>query len=145
MANPIPSHVLDTSALIAFTDNEAGADTIRDLLHQADKGEVEILVSFASWMELYYIYLQEQDQSTADQMINDLKRLSLARVDSDESLGRIADDLKAHHRISFADAWTAALAFSRKASVESQKVVPGKVSKSRTGQFIGEDDFPPLR
>ncbi|NJN93405.1 MAG: type II toxin-antitoxin system VapC family toxin [Anaerolineales bacterium] len=117
MANPIPSHVLDTSALIAFTDNEDGADTVKNLLQQAEKGEVEILVSFASWMELYYIYLQEQDQSAADQMINDLKRLSLVRVDSDESMGRIAGDLKAHHRISFADAWVAALAFSRKATL----------------------------
>jgi predicted nucleic acid-binding protein len=115
MANPIPSHVLDTSALIAFTDNEAGADTVRDLFHRADKGEIEIFVSFASWMELYYIYLQEQDQSAADQMITDLKRLPLVRVDSDEAMGRIAGDLKAHHRISFADAWIAALAFSRKA------------------------------
>ena len=97
-------------ALLAFTDNEDGADIVDALLRQAQTGEIELLVSFASWMEVYYIYLQEQGREQAQFWISKLKKLSLVRVDSDEITGRIAGELKASHRISFADAWIAALA-----------------------------------
>lgn len=105
--------MLDTSALFAFTDNEDGAEVVDALLRQAQKGEIELLVSFASWMEVYYICLQERGQEQAEFWISKLKKLPLVRVDSDEMTGQIAGELKASHRISFADAWIAALAKRR--------------------------------
>ena len=50
MNEPTKRYVLDTSALLAFTDSEDGAEVIDALLRQAQKGELELLVSFASWM-----------------------------------------------------------------------------------------------
>jgi predicted nucleic acid-binding protein len=102
--------VLDTSALLAFTDSEDGAEVIDALLRQAQKGELELLVSFASWMEVYYVYLQEQGRERAQLWISKLKNLPLVRMDSDEITGQIAGELKASQRMSFADAWIAALA-----------------------------------
>ena len=61
-------------------------------------------------MEVYYIYLQEQGRERAQLWISKLKKLPLVRVDSDEITGQIAGELKASHRMSFADAWIAALA-----------------------------------
>ena len=110
MNEPTKRNVLDTSALLAFTDSEDGAEVIDALLRQAQKGELELLVSFASWMEVYYVYLQEQGRERAQLWISKLKNLPLVRVDSDEITGQIAGELKASQRMSFADAWIAALA-----------------------------------
>ena len=110
MNEPTKRYVLDTSALLAFTDSEDGAEVIDALLRQAQKGELELLVSFASWMEVYYVYLQEQGRERAQLWISKLKNLPLVRVDSDEITGQIAGELKASQRMSFADAWIAALA-----------------------------------
>ena len=109
MNDPAKRYVLDTSALLTFTDSEDGVEVIDALLSQAQKGELELLVSFASWMGVYYIYLQEQGREHAQLWISKLKRLPLVRVDSDEIAGQIAGELKASHRMSFADAWIAAL------------------------------------
>jgi predicted nucleic acid-binding protein len=107
---PTNRYVLDTSALLAFTDSEDGAEVVDALLRQAQKGELELLVSFASWMEVYYVYLQEQGRERAQLWISKLKNLPLVRMDSDEITGQIAGELKASQRMSFADAWIAALA-----------------------------------
>ena len=110
MNEPTKRYVLDTSALLAFTDSEDGAEVIDALLRQAQKGELELLVSFASWMEVYYVYLQEQGRERAQLWISKLKNLPLVRMDSDEITGQIAGELKASQHMSFADAWIAALA-----------------------------------
>jgi predicted nucleic acid-binding protein len=114
---PTRRYVLDTSALLAFTDSEDGAEVIDALLRQAQKGELELLVSFASWMEVYYVYLQEQGRERAQLWISKLKNLPLVRMDSDEITGQIAGELKASQRMSFADAWIAALAKRHEATL----------------------------
>ena len=108
-------YVIDTSALFAYTDNEDGADAIEALLRQAQRGQVELLTSFASWMEIYYINLHEQGREYAESLIAKLKRLPLVRVESDEITGQTAGNLKSAHRLSFADAWIAALAVRQNA------------------------------
>jgi len=52
--------VLDTSALFTLIEDEAGAEQVQDLLEQAKRGEVQVLISFMSFMEVYYISLQER-------------------------------------------------------------------------------------
>jgi predicted nucleic acid-binding protein len=48
-------YVLDTSAWLTLIEDEAGADTVQALLEKARAGEVVVLVSFMSFMEVYYI------------------------------------------------------------------------------------------
>ena len=50
-------YVLDTSALLTFIEDEAGADQVQELLEKAKRGEVNLLVSFMSFMEAYFISL----------------------------------------------------------------------------------------
>lgn len=54
MSQPPPRYVLDTSALLTLIEDEAGADHVQALLEQAKRGEVDLLVSFISFMEVYY-------------------------------------------------------------------------------------------
>jgi len=47
-----PSYVLDASAILRFTDREAGSGRVRDLLVEAAQGNVELLLSAVNWGEI---------------------------------------------------------------------------------------------
>ena len=44
MKKATPVYILDTSAIIAFIENEDGADTIEELLNQVDSKNATILI-----------------------------------------------------------------------------------------------------
>jgi len=112
-----PIYVLDTSAWLTLIEDEAGADTVQDILEQAKAGEATVLVSFMSFMEVYYITLQERDVNEARERVNLMAALPVLRVESTRALGIAAAELKAEHRLSVADAWIAALAEERGATL----------------------------
>ena len=53
---------------------------------------------------------QEEGKGAAQRRIDLMNRLAVTRLDSSQELGLLAGELKAVHRISFADAWIAATA-----------------------------------
>lgn len=103
-------YVFDTSAWLTLIEDEAGADRVQELLEQASRGECVIYVSFMSFMEVYYITLQERGDAEAQQRVALMAALPVVRVESSEPLSQYAGQLKAAHRLSVADAWIAALA-----------------------------------
>ena len=71
-------YVLDTSALLTFLiEDEAGADQFQELLEKAKRGEVNLLASFMSFMEVYYISLQERGQEEAQERVKLLAALPI--------------------------------------------------------------------
>ena len=108
-------YVLDTSAWFTFIEDETGTDIVQGLLEQAGKGEIAILVSFMSFMEVYYITLQERDEHEAQVRLELIGNLPGLRVESTPALSLLAGELKARYRLSAADAWIAALAQERQA------------------------------
>lgn len=104
------AYVLDTSAWLTLIEDEAGADAVQDILEKAQAGETIVLVSSMSFMEVYYITLQERDVNEARERVNLMAALPILRVESTRTLGVLAAELKATHRLSVADAWIAALA-----------------------------------
>ena len=117
MSAAIDVYVLDTSAWLTLIEDEAGADIVQELLEKARAGEIVVLVSFMSFMEVYYITLQERDQSEARARVDLMAVLPVLRIDSTQTLGILAGALKASHRLSVADAWMAALAQARGATL----------------------------
>jgi len=117
MSEAIDVYVLDTSAWLTLIEDEAGADSVQELLEKARAGEIVVLVSFMSFMEVYYITLQERDKSEAQARLDLMATLPALRVDSTTALGLLAGELKANHRLSVADAWIAALAKERQATL----------------------------
>ncbi len=117
MREDVQIYVLDSSAWLALIEDEEGADFVQQILEKAKSGEVDILVSFMSFMEVTYITLQEQDLGEADERVNLMAALPITRVESNSSLGILAAKLKAKYRISVADAWIAALAKERNATL----------------------------
>jgi predicted nucleic acid-binding protein len=115
MSESLTVYVFDTSAWLTLIEDEAGADTVQDLLEKAQAGEAVLLTSFMSYMEVYYITLQERDADEARARIDLMTSLPVLRIESSNVLGFIAADIKAHHRLSVADAWVSALAREQEA------------------------------
>lgn len=99
--------LLDTSALLALIEDEAGAERVEDLLRNH-----EVLLPCIVGLETYYITYRERSADEADRrlaMIRQLPALWLDRVE--ESVLVMAGRFKAQYRVSIADALIAAFAF----------------------------------
>jgi predicted nucleic acid-binding protein len=110
MRQAVERYVLDSSAWLTLIEDEAGAGRVQELLEKAKNGEIVVLVSFMSFMEVYYITVQERGQEEAQKRLDLMTALPVLRVESTETLSVLAGRLKADHRLSVADAWIAALA-----------------------------------
>ena len=111
------TYVFDTSAWLALIEDEAGADVVQTLLESTRSGEIDIFVSFMSFMEVFYITQQEREIEEARARVRLMESLPIRRVESTPSLCESAAKLKAKYRISVADAWIAALALERNATL----------------------------
>ena len=101
--------ILDTSALLAYIEDEDGADYAEDLLIKAEHNEITVYIAFVSLTEVMYITLQEKDEDTARARIDLIKSLHCIIEESNENMNLAAARLKAKNRISLADAYIAAL------------------------------------
>ena len=108
-ADALPRYVLDTSALLAYIEDEDGSELVESLLERAERREAILLVSFITYAEILYITLREQGEETAHDRLELLSQLPLIRVESDTAIGLAAGQLKATYPISLADCWVAAL------------------------------------
>jgi uncharacterized protein len=115
MIRTTPIYVLDTSAVMAFIEEEDGADIVEELIEQAKFENVTIILSFMTFMEVYYISLDEHGEKEARERLRLMKSLPFLRVDSTETMGIIASKIKSDCHLSVADAWIAALAKQRNA------------------------------
>lgn len=103
--------VLDTSALLAFIEQEDGAEKVREILLNHP-----IIISWLSILEVVYISQREIGEEEALMRYALLKQLRAKIVwDADESLLLNAARIKAAHHLSLADAIIAAIATQNKA------------------------------
>jgi ribonuclease VapC len=103
-------YVLDTSAILTLTDQEAGADEVENILNTALAAACQIEVCSISLMELSYITWREQGENEAAQLVALVKSWPVVWVYPDEKILLQAAKLKALHRLSLADALIAAVA-----------------------------------
>jgi predicted nucleic acid-binding protein len=104
------AHLLDTSAILTFTDNEEGADAVEGLLESAKKGETLVHISDMTAMELYYVSLGERGEEEAERLLLFVRALPVTELSLESALVLPAARLKAGYKISVADAWIAATA-----------------------------------
>jgi predicted nucleic acid-binding protein len=102
--------LLDTSALLALRDNEAGAERVAALLRQAIEGHGMVLACFMSRMEVLYRVWKDEDERQARLADAQLQSLPIRWVAASDPLLERAAAIKACHALSVADAWIAAAA-----------------------------------
>jgi predicted nucleic acid-binding protein len=99
-------YLLDTSAILSFIEDEAGADRVEEVLKKSTT-----LLPWPVLLEIYYITLQEEGQAEADRRIALLKQLKVMVLwNMDEATLLTAARLKAEYRVSLSDAIIAAFA-----------------------------------
>lgn len=103
-------YVLDSFALQAYLENEAGADRVTALLTAAQRDEAAIWISIVNYGEVVYITEREQGLFAAQRVIAALDQLPMAVVNADRALTLAAAKVKAQRSISYADAFAVALA-----------------------------------
>ncbi|KPA18960.1 PilT domain protein [Candidatus Magnetomorum sp. HK-1] len=103
-------YVFDTSALLTYIENEDGVDTVEKLIFKALNNEEDtIFISTVSIIEVYYISIQEQGQTIAEERINLIETLPLTQVSLSPTIARLVGEIKAANSMSFADCCIAGL------------------------------------
>lgn len=115
MGVKVTACVLDTSAILAYVQDEPGAARVNALLVEAREERCRLFISFATLSEVYYIVCQKQGVGPARELTALLKELPLEIVQSCERITLTAGRLKASFRLSFADAFIAATAIEKHA------------------------------
>ncbi len=103
-------YLLDTSAILAFSDGEAGAQEVEKILRQAQSGRARVLVSSISLMEIYYVTLRKLGDDEAGKLLGLIKSWPITWVNLPERLLLQAGKFKARYQMSVADAIIAATA-----------------------------------
>ncbi|MBI4762647.1 MAG: type II toxin-antitoxin system VapC family toxin [Chloroflexota bacterium] len=109
--------VLDSYALLAFFEDEPGADFVRGLIHKAVEGDVTLLMTVVNLGEVWYAIARNTSPEIADQYIHEIKGMGIEIVEADWNLTRQAAVFKANGNISYADCFAAALAKLKKAEL----------------------------
>ncbi len=102
-------YVMDSFAMIAFFEDEPGADSVAVILKSLIDRKAKAYMSVINWGEIYYNTMREQGVETAEKVIGQLKQYPIELVDADQNLTYEAAKLKGRYKIAYADCFAAAL------------------------------------
>ena len=109
--------VLDSYALLAFFRDEPGADAVEKLLNEAAEDKHELYITSVNAGEIYYMSYKKDSSTKANQVWDAMKKFPLHFVIADMELSFAAAKIKANHKLSYADAFAAALTITKKATL----------------------------
>jgi len=108
-------YVLDSYSLLAYAEKEKGVDEVGDIFKKALDNKAELFLCVINWGEMYYITLREGGKERAELYKNTFARYPITIIDANKELTLLAAQYKAYHKMSYADAFAAALAKDKKA------------------------------
>lgn len=109
--------VLDSYALMAFFEDEPGADFVRGLIQKAVESDTNLLMSVVNLGEVWYSIARTNSVEMADQYIHEIKGMGIEIIDVDWQITRQAAAFKVNGNISYGDCFAAAVAKIRKAEL----------------------------
>jgi predicted nucleic acid-binding protein len=111
------SVIFDSFALIAYFRNETGTDYISELFSELALGNLEGYVSTINVGEVYYMIHRKSNATSAEKALEIIQTLPVEIVDADWAATYEAAKLKSKYRISYADAFAAALTIQMKGTL----------------------------
>jgi len=109
-------YLFDTKALIAFFNDEDGAEFVEKLLKEVDEGKAKGFISSITLTEIYYLYSRRAGKEVARERVEQIRLSNLKVVAIDEEIALKAGEYKVR-AIPIADALIAASAHSVGAKV----------------------------
>ncbi len=105
MAARPSAYALDSFALLAYLEGEAGRPRVRELLADAEAGAHAIYLSLVNLGEVLYITERERSLFLAQRALAAIDQLPLQIVAVSRATVLAAAHIKAHYPISYADAF----------------------------------------
>jgi len=102
-------YVLDSYALLAYAEKENGCDEVGEIFKMSLEGQAKIFLSVINWGEMYCIALREGGMVIAEEYRTTFASYPITMVAADEEMTLQAANFKAFNKISYADAFAAAL------------------------------------
>lgn len=113
----LPVFVLDTFALIAYIQDEAGASRVQALLEIAAKEKCRLLISIINLGEVLYIIERRGGIAKVQDTLALIRQLPIEVLPADEQSVFSAAHIKASHALSYADAFAVAVAIHEDAVI----------------------------
>jgi len=111
------TYVFDASALIAYLLDRPGAPKIGELLKEARRGRVEILMSAVNFGEAYGFVLRGQGADRAREVLSTVYPLPIRLIDATVQRCCHAAEVKGKYKFYYADSFAAALAIENTATL----------------------------
>ena len=97
-------YIIDACALIAFLNDEEGADKIEDLLNQSAASDISVSISIINLLEVYYGELRDKNAEIAQIALDMVQHYSIKIINTiSEQVFREAARLKVTYKMSLAD------------------------------------------
>jgi predicted nucleic acid-binding protein len=109
------TYVLDASALLRFTDNEAGSDRVLALLQAAAQGEADLLMSAVNWSEVVAVLDRRLGRGAARTLVGSLASLPIAIAPVDAGAAEQAALFRNDYSLPYVDAYAGALTLAHSA------------------------------
>lgn len=111
------NYVLDSFALLAFFRDESGADIVEQLLNDAAEDKHELFITTVNAGEVFYMSHRKDGAIKAAFVWEAMKKFPLHFIEIDLEFSLEAAKIKASHKLSFADAFAAALTIQKKGTL----------------------------
>ena len=109
--------VLDACAMLAYLNNENGAEFIGEILEKGNRKEVKIFLTEMDLAEIFHIVLKQEGRERALKAMLLIKTLPVECIAMDEPLLMLAGEIRIQFPLTLGDALVAALAKSKKAKL----------------------------
>ena len=111
------SYVLDANAILDYVQDGPGAATVERLLREVSRLGAALMISVINLGEAFYYLWRNKGEQKARQTIDELVLLPLQIVPVDLPQALRAGELKAIHKVPYADGMAAALALQHRATL----------------------------
>lgn len=123
-------YVLDANAVTSFFEARRGAaEKVRNLLSEAMRQDLPLLMSAVNWGEVFYIAWRRQGEAKAREAEARLQEMPIAVIGVDRERASRAGALKEKHGLGYSDAFAAELAIERGAWLVTADTEFAKVGK----------------
>ena len=109
--------LLDSYAVLAWIQDEEGAQFVEDLLYRSREKEEEVLLNIVNLGEIFYRCARVLDLPAARKILENIKILPLRIIHCPNDLVLQAAELKAQYPIAYADALALATAIREGAGI----------------------------
>jgi predicted nucleic acid-binding protein len=109
--------VFDSWAILAYVQAEPAGARVRSLLIEVTEVRRSLWMTNINLGEVWYMLARRNSSAYASQQLAELSQIGIERVDIDWPTVLQAADYKSRHKISYADAFAAALAKQRHAEL----------------------------